>query len=46
VVEDHRDTAAILLRLLARRGYKVHAAGNVAQALEVARQTEFELPLR
>src|SRR5690606_34859013 len=34
LVEDHADTARIVGRLLARRGYEVHTAGNVATALE------------
>jgi len=36
LVEDHRDTARIMQRLLQNRGYTVHAAMNVADALAIA----------
>jgi CheY-like chemotaxis protein len=34
IVEDHADTARILSRLLAKRGYRVRTAGTVKEALE------------
>ncbi len=43
VVEDHPDTLATLERLLARRGFAVHTATSIAQALEVAREHEFDM---
>ena len=43
VVEDHRDTAAALVRLLVRRGYEVRSAETVAAALDVARDFEFDV---
>jgi len=43
VVEDHRDTAAALVRLLVRRGYEVRSAETVASALEMARDFDFDV---
>jgi PAS domain S-box-containing protein len=43
VVEDHRDTAAALVRLLMRRGYEVRSAETVASALETARDFDFDV---
>ena len=43
VVEDHRDTAAALVRLLVRRGYEVRSAETVASALDIARDFEFDV---
>lgn len=43
IVDDHRDTLSTLSRLLARRGYTVHSATNVAEALEVARAHAFDV---
>ena len=36
LVEDHADTAAILIRLLRRMGHDVFHADNIAAALEIA----------
>ncbi len=36
VVEDHCDTAAMLTRLLVRRGYEVRSASSVSEAVELA----------
>jgi PAS domain S-box-containing protein len=35
IVEDHADTARVLGRLLRNRGYTVHLAGSVREAIEV-----------
>jgi PAS domain S-box-containing protein len=43
LVEDHQDTAATLLRLLARRGFEVRSAGSVSSALELAKTFEFDV---
>jgi PAS domain S-box-containing protein len=43
LVEDHQDTAATLLRLLARRGYEVRSAGSVTSALELSKSYEFDV---
>jgi PAS domain S-box-containing protein len=43
VVEDHRDTAAALVRLLVRRGYEVRSAETVASALDIARDFDFDV---
>jgi CheY-like chemotaxis protein len=43
VVEDHPDTLATLERLLARRGFAVRTATSIAEALEVAREHEFDM---
>lgn len=37
IVEDHADSASMLTRLLQRVGYDVYTAGNVAEALGVAK---------
>jgi PAS domain S-box-containing protein len=43
LVEDHVATRETLARLLARRGHQVERAGSVAQAIEVANHSEFDL---
>jgi signal transduction histidine kinase len=43
LVEDHHDTLNTLQRLLTRRGYVVHTATSIAQALEVAATHEFDV---
>ena len=43
LVEDHEDTNRSLTQLLRRRGYHVHAACSVANALELARQEHFDV---
>jgi signal transduction histidine kinase len=43
LVEDHHDTLDTLERLFARRGYVVRTAMSIAQALEVARDYEFDV---
>ncbi|HVK58446.1 MAG TPA: response regulator [Candidatus Kapabacteria bacterium] len=43
LVEDHHDTAATLLRLLARRGYQVMSAGSVSGAVELAKTFDFDV---
>jgi signal transduction histidine kinase len=43
LVEDHEDTNRSLTQLLRRRGYQVHAAHNVAKAVEVAASEEFDV---
>jgi DNA-binding response OmpR family regulator len=43
LVEDHGDTAHIMSRLLKRRGYEVHTAGDVTTALEIAGRQDFDL---
>jgi CheY-like chemotaxis protein len=43
LVEDHGDTARIMSRLLTRRGYEVHTAGDVTTALGVAGSQRFDL---
>lgn len=43
LVEDHVDSARVLVRLLGSSGYKVTHAENVASALRIARQTRFDL---
>jgi CheY-like chemotaxis protein len=43
LVEDHVDTAETLKRLLVNRGYEVHLAGSVSQALRTAEEFEFDL---
>ena len=43
LVEDHQDTAAVLKKLLVRRGYEVRSAETVAQALEIAEAFEFDV---
>jgi len=43
VVEDHTDTAAVLTKLLVRRGYEVRSAATVADAMEVASKYDFDV---
>jgi CheY-like chemotaxis protein len=43
LVEDHSDTLNTLERLLTRRGFVVRTAASVAEALEVAREYEFDV---
>jgi len=43
LVEDHRDTAMLMTRLLKRYGYQVVAADSVASALSAADAQEFDL---
>jgi signal transduction histidine kinase/DNA-binding response OmpR family regulator len=45
LVEDHIDTAAMLRRLLARRGYEVRAAESVETALDAARDFDLDVLL-
>ncbi len=45
VAEDHVDTARTLTRILTARGYKVKAAGSVAEALALAAQEPFDVLL-
>jgi CheY-like chemotaxis protein len=43
LVEDHSDTARVLLRLLERTGYEVGYASNVDMAEQLADQKHFDL---
>ena len=43
LVEDHPDTAAMLRRLLLRRGYEVRSADSVQSGLEAARGYQFDV---
>ncbi len=43
LVEDHVDSARVLVRLLRRLGYRVTHAKDVATALQAARQEGFDL---
>jgi signal transduction histidine kinase/response regulator RpfG family c-di-GMP phosphodiesterase len=43
LVEDHEDTNRSLTQLLRRRGYHVQAAYNVAKAMDVAANEEFDV---
>jgi PAS domain S-box-containing protein len=43
LVEDHSDTACVLLRLLERSGYEVGHANNLADAEQLAEQRDFDL---
>lgn len=43
LVEDHRDTAEALQRLLARRGHEVRIGESVAHGLTVAAEFDFDL---
>lgn len=43
LVDDHRDTAEILRRLLSWRGYEVRIAGSITQAVEVAEDYPFDI---
>jgi two-component system CheB/CheR fusion protein len=45
LVEDHADTAAMMQRLLARRGYVVTVATTVAEACNALRSGAFDLLL-
>ena len=43
LVEDHADTAAVMLRLLEKLGYGVHSANSLAAARGVAQGDAFDL---
>lgn len=43
LVEDHPDTARAMSKILKKRGYHVHSAPSMAQALQIADTTEFDL---
>lgn len=43
LVEDHPDTARAMSKILKKRGYQVHSAPSMAQALHIADTTEFDL---
>ncbi|MGA8654791.1 MAG: response regulator [Chthoniobacterales bacterium] len=43
VVEDHADTALVLIKLLSGFGHRVKTAGSAAAALELAAKEPFEL---
>lgn len=43
VVEDHEDTALVLIRLLKSRGYAVQAVNNVKDALELVERESFDV---
>jgi CheY-like chemotaxis protein len=43
LVEDHGDTASVLLRLLKKDGYEVDHATTVSAAEELASQHQFDL---
>jgi signal transduction histidine kinase/response regulator RpfG family c-di-GMP phosphodiesterase len=43
LVEDHEDTNRSLTQLLRRRGYHVQPAHNIAKALDVAANEEFDV---
>lgn len=45
LVEDHRDTAAVMSRLLKSLGHEVVIADSIGRALELAGQTRFDLVL-
>jgi DNA-binding response OmpR family regulator len=42
-VEDNKDTLSYLAAMLTRRGHDVRTAGNLATALRLAAEVEFEL---
>lgn len=42
-VEDHLDTSRVLTMMLNNRGYEVTAVHSMSEALEMARQREFDL---
>lgn len=42
LVEDHADSASVLSRMLAARGYRVQVASNVADALDLAAAHNFD----
>ena len=44
-VDDHEDTRALIVRLLAHWGYEVQAAGSVEEGLRLARRGRFDLYL-
>lgn len=43
LVEDHPDTARAMSKILKKRGYQVHSAPSMAQALHIADTTEFDV---
>jgi CheY-like chemotaxis protein len=43
LVEDHEDSAKIMVRLLHANGFEVSSAGTAAHALELANQHRFDL---
>ena len=43
LVEDHPDTARVLARLLGGEGHRVHVAGSVAEALQLASSEPLDL---
>ncbi|HWB58782.1 MAG TPA: response regulator, partial [Chthoniobacteraceae bacterium] len=43
LVEDHADTIQSLARLLTRSGYKLRMATNTAEAMQIAREYEFDV---
>jgi len=43
LVEDHPDTARAMSKILKKRGYHVHSAPSIAEALQIADKTEFDL---
>jgi PAS domain S-box-containing protein len=43
LVEDHRETAAVLGRLLRQRAHQVMLAGSIAEALELASRYPFDV---
>ena len=45
LVEDHPDTAHVLVRVLRRNGYEVTCAGSVSAGLSALRSAEFDLLL-
>jgi|GEM_PF-1962068 len=45
VIEDHADTAAVLVRLLTGRGHTVYEANSCARALTVFKEREVDLIL-
>jgi CheY-like chemotaxis protein len=45
LVEDHRDTAELMQRVLRLCGYEVCLAGGVGEALAAANSQEFDLAL-
>jgi len=43
LVEDHKDTATALKRLLQHFGYEVRSADSIESALNIAAQTDFDV---
>jgi DNA-binding response OmpR family regulator len=43
LVDDHRDTCALMTSLLTRRGFEVITAEDVESALRLAEEEEFDL---